>query len=248
MDILFLTNKIKTILFPPSCAFCGAQTEEYYSLCSNCWFSLKFINQNICHCCGEAITKDISEKYTSDISTQCCKKCINLGYPSPKHDVVASIIYDDFSKRFIMRLKEKNEPHLALVFAKFFHKSDFQGMDYIIPVPLHPMRLWQRTYNQAALLALGIHYWNSECPKVRLDLLKRIHYTAKQKGKNAEERLHNVQNHIIIPHFAQKIVKNKRIAVVDDVIASGATFSECKRVLQEAGAKEVRCLALAQTL
>jgi ComF family protein len=156
-------------------------------------------------------------------------------------------VYDDFSKQFILRLKDKNEPHFALVFAKFFHEHDFDGIDYIVPVPIHSRRLLTRTYNQSALLALGIKCWYPKCPEVNLHVLIRNRYTPKQKGKDTVERAKNVQDCISVPSRMRNLVKGKRIAVVDDVAASGATLAECKKALEQAGALEVRCIALAKT-
>lgn len=242
----FWLSKIKTILFPPTCAFCGTPTEEYYSLCSHCWLSLNFINRNTCRCCGAPIQAKQAERYPSDISTQCCEACLRSGFSPPCHQFIAALVYDDFSKPFILRMKEHNEPHLALVFAKFFNKNDINNVDFIVPVPLHPLRLWQRTYNQAALLALGLRHWNKDCPPVRLDLLKRTQCTPKQKGRNKEERTRNVNGVFTVPSAAQSIIKEKTIALIDDVIGSGATMSECRRVLLASGAAEVRALALAK--
>lgn len=249
MHLRFVVDTVKTLLFPPSCSFCGAAVDEYYSLCSNCWFSLQFINRNVCRYCGESLIPGESgcEKYPEALSTQCCKSCRRLGGKSLKSNALACLVYDDFSKSYILRLKEHNDPHLALVFARFFHKADLKGVDYLIPVPLHPLRLSWRTYNQAALLVLGIQKWNEDCPRVRFDLLKRIRPTPQQKGRNARERLQNVRNQILVPPDKVVDVQGKSIAVIDDVVASGATLSECRRVLLEAGASEVRCLALAQT-
>lgn len=249
IHLRFLMDTVKTLLFPPSCSFCGASINEYYSLCSNCWFSLQFINRNVCRYCGESLVPGESgcEKYPKALSTQCCELCQRLGGTPLRSNTLSCLVYDDFSKPHILRLKEHNDPHLALVFARFFHKTDFIKMDYLIPVPLHPLRLCWRTYNQAALLVLGIRKWNQECPTIRFDLLKRIRPTPQQKGRNARERRQNVRNQIIVPPSKVPDVRGKRIAIVDDVVASGATLSECCRVLLEAGASEVRCLALAQT-
>lgn len=249
LHVKFMCHTIKTILFPPSCAFCGADVDEYYSLCSKCWFSLHFINRNVCRYCGESIIpgKGGCEKYSDFLSTQCCEACRRLGGTPLRSDALASLVYDDFSKPYILRMKNNNETQLAFVFARFFHKADFEGMDYLVPVPLHPLRLSWRTYNQAALLALGIQKWNKDCPSVRFDLLKRIRPTAQQKGKNVKERLQNVRNQILVPPESFAEVRGKKIAVIDDVVASGATLSECRRVLLDAGAEEVRCLALAQS-
>jgi ComF family protein len=162
-------------------------------------------------------------------------------------NIAASIVYDDFSKKFILRMKEHNDPSLALVFAKFFHESDFSDIDFIVPVPIHPGRLWSRTYNQAVLLAQGIKFWHPKCPDVKLRILKRHRYTPKQKGKDALTRARNVKDCFSVSTQLNELLHGKRIAVIDDVVASGSTLIECRNTLFEAGAREVRCIALAKT-
>lgn len=237
---MFWLSHLKTLLFPPTCAFCQEPTEEYYSLCPRCWLSLRFINRNTCCCCGEMLN-------STDISP-CCWRCRQAGFLTPHQEIIASLAYDDVSKPSLLRLKERNEPQLALVFARFFNKRDWRGGDFLVPVPQHPLRLWQRTYSQSALLALGIRHWHPDAPPVRLDLLKRTRYTPKQKGRNAEQRLHNVQGCFTVPSAASPVIKEKSLILIDDVAGSGATLSECKRTLLEAGAREVRTLVLAKSV
>jgi ComF family protein len=205
---------------------------------------VNFLSRNVCRSCGSTITNNTQNKFV--ITAQYCADCIDSGIEIDPLQIITSIVYDDFSKKFILRLKNKNEPGLALVFAKFFHEHDFDGLDYIVPVPAHPFRLWQRTYNQAALLALSLKHWFPQCPNVHLSILKRIRYTPKQKGKSAIDRAQNVKDCIVVPSSMKKHVKNRRIAVIDDVVASKATLLECKKALSDAGAIEVRCVAVAQ--
>lgn len=246
--LLFALHKIKLFLFPPICTFCSEPTEEYDSLCSKCWLSVKFINRGVCKYCGEAIDGENPQKYPFNISTGYCQNCFKLGFCKPSNNFMASIAYDDFVKPFIIKMKQHNSPNLALLFAKFFHVSDFEKADLIIPVPIHPLRLYQRTYNQTALLAFALKYWyGNAVPPVAVNILKKSHYTSKQKGKNAAERAANVKDSFFVPPHMQKHIKDKSIVIIDDVLASGATLNECKQVLEKAGAKEVRGIALAQT-
>jgi ComF family protein len=240
--------RLKSIIFPPTCAFCAAPIEEYHSLCAQCWLHLKFINRNVCGVCGESITSQPSEKYERATSFQQCASCASLKTHHISPLVRAVIVYDDFSKQFILRFKEKNDPSLALFFSKLFHPQDFDNLDFLIPVPIHPLRLWQRTYNQAALLALGLQHWNADRFEICFDGLKRSRYTSKQKRRKFEERQQNVQNSMFVPYSSRAVLLGKRVAVIDDVVASGATLAECKRALEEAGVKEVRCFALAQVV
>jgi ComF family protein len=201
----------------------------------------------VCKYCGEAIEQHSTKKYDRYTSTRYCNKCAEFSF-KPTTDILASIVYDDFSKRFILRFKSKNDPAMALTFARMFHRQDFDGVDVIIPVPIHPLRLWSRTYNQSALLALGIRRWHDDMPPVKLNVLRKVRYRNKQKGRSAAERTANTVDSIIVNKTMESFISGKSVAVIDDVVASGATFEECQRALYKSGAKSVRCIALAQVL
>lgn len=247
MYFSFLLCKIKVILFPPVCTFCSARTEEYYSLCSKCWFSIKFINRNVCRCCGEGIVGQNIQKYPGNICINYCGECKKLGFTDFDENVVSSVIYDDFVKQYIIKFKQNNSPSLALLFSRFLHFEDFVGFDLIIPVPIHPFRLFKRTYSQTALIANAVKYWHENTPPVSLNILRKSRYTPKQKGKHSNERMDNVKDSFFIPKNKKNKVYMKKIILIDDVLASGATLLECKRVLEECGAKKVKCITIAKT-
>jgi ComF family protein len=245
-----LLNAIKEALFPLSCAFCGEQVECCDALCPKCWLSVNFINRNTCKYCGAATNDELQQqKYNPHPSFQCCYSCAKIAKAQPEqNEILASVLYDNFIKKFILKFKNKKEIRLANLFAKLFHKEDFQGVDYVIPVPIHPKKLYKRTYNQAALLVFALQRLYDDFPAVELNLLKKTRFTGSQKGKNMLERRKNIAGSFVVTEAGKKLIPGKIIAVVDDVAASGATLLECRRELRKAGANEVRCVALARSL
>lgn len=112
-------------------------------------------------------------------------------------------------------------------------------IDAVTAIPLHPRRLRERGFDQAALLARPV----ARVLGVPLDLgaLRRIRDTRAQAGLAARERADNVRG-----CFAARVRADRaRILVIDDVRTTGATFAEASRALIEAGAREVRVMALA---
>lgn len=110
----------------------------------------------------------------------------------------------------------------------------------LVPVPLHPLRLAERGYNQsglvarAAAVALGL--------RSELRLLSRVRVTNEQASLDRRARLENVS-----AAFAVRApVDDRRIIVVDDVVTTGATALACARALESAGAVVIAIAALAR--
>ncbi len=114
-------------------------------------------------------------------------------------------------------------------------KRDFSGykIDMIVPVPLHHLRQAERQFNQSYYLAKGV---GKEAGLiVRRGLIKRKKYTETQTTMKLTERERNVKN----AFKSKKNLNGEYILLVDDVITTGATISECGKALLEAGAGKV---------
>jgi ComF family protein len=113
--------------------------------------------------------------------------------------------------------------------------------DAIVPVPLHPRRLTERGYNQAALLArYAIHGLGLQLAPWRA--LRRIRATAPQPRRDRRARQANVHR----AFAAGPGVCGLRLLLVDDVLTTGATAAACSEALLAAGAAAVGVLALAR--
>ncbi len=118
------------------------------------------------------------------------------------------------------------------------------GSDVLVPVPLHPRRLRERGYNQAALLAreLGRRTGRPHGERV----LVRRKDTAPQAGLSAAARRRNVAGAFAVRQ--KGFIAGRVVTLVDDVLTTGATAYACARALREAGAREVRLLSIARVL
>ena len=121
---------------------------------------------------------------------------------------------------------------------------DLRDTDVLVPVPLHPVRLRERGYNQSALLTEEIAR-RFDLP-VSSDNLIRIRHTQNQALIVGKNRWTNIQGAFRIKYSSRFLEKS--VLMVDDLLTTGATVSEAARVLKSAGAKKVRVLtaALAQ--
>jgi ComF family protein len=121
--------------------------------------------------------------------------------------------------------------------------EDLNRPDALVPVPLATKRLRQRGFNQAAMLArwLGGHL-DIPCDET---LLLRTQDTSAQQDLNAEARKKNLRNAFALTPGAQ--IKGRHLALVDDVLTTGATAQALARLLMDAGAARVDVYCLART-
>ena len=108
--------------------------------------------------------------------------------------------------------------------------ADYQNIDYIIPIPLHPKKEKIRGYNQSHVIAEGI----SEMTDIPIaeDTLVRSVFTATQTRKTREERWENVKDIFELKN-AERIA-NKHVLLVDDVLTTGATIMSAGKALMQA--------------
>ncbi len=116
------------------------------------------------------------------------------------------------------------------------------GFDLLIPVPLDRKKKWEREFNQASLLmeALAKEF---RIPCSQNNLIK-IRPTPAQSSLKREQRFINVKGAFRVRRPWE--VNNKAMLLIDDVFTTGATVSECARVLKDKGAKRIEVLSLAR--
>jgi ComF family protein len=110
----------------------------------------------------------------------------------------------------------------------------------LVPVPMHPRRLAERGYNQAALLAQELSR-TLRCG-FRPRLLRRNRETERQVGKSRSERLDNLRQVFELRQSAPA-----RVVLVDDVITTGSTVRACAQALTAGGVEIIGVVALAHT-
>ena len=118
----------------------------------------------------------------------------------------------------------------------------------VVPVPLHRTRLHQRGFNQAELIARAAMKIKQPGDRLRVcaGVLERKRETASQIGLTSHQRRENLRGAFGVAQ--PELVKGREVLVVDDVYTTGATVSECARVLRRAGATKVWVATVARTL
>ena len=156
----------------------------------------------------------------------------------------AAFVYGGAVATAILALKYRRRPDLAprLGAAMAAHAVDLASrIDLVVPVPLHPRRLAERGFNQAALLASPIAA-ELGVPR-RARALERIRDTPKQAELDRESRAANVEG--AFRCASPKAVEGRRVLLVDDVRTTGATLSACAATLLASGARSVVTYAFA---
>lgn len=134
-------------------------------------------------------------------------------------------------------------PILGRMIASRIHNGE-GGTPLIIPVPLHRMRIWQRGFNQAAMLAREVA--KAGKGELLVDGLVRIKRTQSLGDLPSEKRHEILKGAISTRRGARDVVKGSSVVLVDDVITSGATSTACAEALLDAGAADVRIACFAR--
>jgi ComF family protein len=155
--------------------------------------------------------------------------------------IVAAALYAAPLDRAIQRFKYESRPDLARGLATLIAPLSPIDAEVLVPVPLHPNRLAERGYNQSALLALALS------PTLRIPedtrCLLRERDTPRQAELGKLARQANTEGAFRVRDRAR--ASGRRIAIVDDVVTTGATVAACVKTLREAGAVVSVVLAVA---
>ncbi|MBN1868035.1 ComF family protein [Candidatus Sumerlaeota bacterium] len=232
-------NALFDLLLAPVCSVCGERVEGRAGLlCDECLESFEPIGRMVCPTCGSRATTRVKNR---------CRECP----PRPVwfESARAAFLYTGFLPETFYMFKYSRHPELGEPLARLMFMTlrdvfndAFPRPDFLVPVPLHFLRRFQRGFNQSQLLAEEFgRLAGIEC---RVDLMERVRYTPRQALQPPERRARNVLGAFAVCDPAS--VRGRRVAVVDDILTSGSTVNECARVLREAGAASVQILAMAR--
>jgi ComF family protein len=174
-----------------------------------------------------------------------CGAC--LKNPPPLDHCLTAVAYAFPWSALIQDFKFHAQPGLVRSFAALLRAApwvepELDAADLLIPMPLSNLRLKERGYNQAALLARQL-----EPAKTRTDLLLRIKDTPAQHTLKRHERLVALNDAFAMEPLLASQVRGQRVVLVDDVMTTGASLFAAARVLKAAGAGTVTGLVIART-
>lgn len=223
--------------FNQTCYFCGARGDNPYPLCSGCEEDLPWAGQRCLHC-ALPLTFD----------SQCCAKC-EVALP-PFECVEAPWTYDFPLDAAILAFKHRGNRPMGRLLADrlgawltYRYQQGLPRPQQLLAVPMAAKRLRQRGFNQAQALADDLS------TRLRIPApagsLVRLRNTPAQQGLDLIARQANVKEAFGLSVKAK--VQDLHLAIVDDVMTTGATATALTRLLLEAGAHRVDVYCLART-
>ena len=210
-----LLHRIANTLFPPKCVLCG-----------------KILEKNELDLCADCRID----------APECPVRRMKLPFLD---SWLAVWHYEGQVRRSLLRYKFYNRRHYAASYGRLLAMKiarEREGeFDLITWVPISRWRKLRRGYDQVELLAQAV------CAELQMEpvpTLCKIRHNPPQSGIVGQaQRRANVLG--VYEAVEPESFKDKRVLILDDIITTGATLSECARVLLTAGAKEVHCAAIA---
>lgn len=211
---------------PRFCSSCEKKLEiDQKVLCDDCLSNLAHVNNELLN--SEYIKKFASEKLIEEIF---------VPFNFIKEGTIQNLIHD-------LKYNSKFQSGIflgELIFLNGIEVISKWKIDLIIPVPLHRLKKAERGYNQAEFIAKGIR--RKSGIDLRTNSVERTRFTQSQTKLDLVDRRKNMEGAFIVKN--KKSIKQKNILLVDDVMTTGATISECARVLKKFGANKIYAVSV----
>lgn len=230
-----LFNYVLDFALPPRCGGCGAIVDEVDSFCAECWSKIEFLGTGGRSICGLPL---------EGTAIETCAAC--LARPPRLQRMRAAVAYGDISRSIAVRLKYGRKVALGRTMARYMAPllGELPADAILVPVPLHRWRIWNRGFNQSAIVArelsrrLGV--------AMSADALKRVKPTPPLKGMTMRQRRRAVAGAFRVDGAAQ--LRGRTVVLVDDVLTTGSTANACARALKKAGAQRVELVSWARVV
>lgn len=236
-----LKTAVSALLFPVQCRVCGhlAENPSDGAVCGECWAKARIFNdtQTLCAKCGAYLRDSPTAGETF------CRKCDSLHFDlaravGPYEGAIAATI-----------LKLKRTPHLSETAGQhLINAVNLWGMGeatVLIPVPLSKQRQKERGYNQAAVICRYLAAGTG----LKLDersLVRKIHTPIHRAGMDRKARELSVMNSFEVAR--PRLIAGESVLLIDDIFTTGATASNCARILKKHGARAVRVVTLGRAI
>jgi ComF family protein len=229
------------LIFPARCCFCRVSLiPRGEVVCPECLALIHYLHSPLCSCCG----RELPDSSGGD---HLCGSCLRK--PPVYAWARAVVSYASPVSHLLHRLKYASDtralPALIQVLAPFSEvlRQEFQReTDRVVPVPLFSTRLKKRGLNQSLLLARI--FFPQAGDTLLADVLIRTRNTPPQTTLDGVARRKNLRAAFAVSN--PLAIRGRRIFLVDDVLTTGTTVTECARALLTAGAREIWVVTVAR--
>ena len=220
-------SALADLFYPQRCVGCERRASDL--LCRECFEALPRIGSPSCRRCGAPTA------FEAFVCEEC--KGVDFGFESAQ----APLMYEGVGKEIVHVLKYRGYTKVVERLMTPLLLEVVEGrFDAVVPVPLHRSRLRSRGFNQARLMAKSLA---EEMRSILSDTLEVVRSTRDQVELSGAGRRANVRG-----AFGAKGRIRGRVLLVDDVFTTGATMSECAKMLVRAGAAEVHAVSLCRAV
>ncbi len=229
-----MVNRFEALLLPGCCILCGAASGRAQDLCPACERALPSLGHH-CQQCALPLV---------DINQQHCGQCLQK--PPDFQTVIAAWRYQSTITRLIAQFKYQRKHHYGQVLGELLGRQLLERYrqqplpDVIVATPMHWLRRCWRGFNHSEQLACQL------AAQLKVPVfagVRRVRYSKAQQSLSAAERQRNLRGVFQV----KQPLTGLSVAVVDDVVTTGATASELSRCLHKAGAEQVHIWCLART-
>ena len=229
------SSQLLKLLFPPACPLCSSTFPYGYLelLCPTCQAGVVSLPSAHCTLCALPFTGHQN-------SSHLCGRCIK---ERPEYTKVFAVgLYEKSLRLAIHQFKFNQRIGFdRLLGVLLDHAVDSElKIDIVVPVPLSPLRLRQRGYNQSLLLACEFSRLRNL--PVKDKLLCKIRETKEQHGLSARERETNLKDAFAL----QQNLSGETVLLIDDVLTTGKTVATCAQILKQGGAGEIYVAVIAR--
>lgn len=227
-------------LYPPVCLHCETAVQDADALCGTCFATLRPITAPLCPRLGTPFEVTLGPDTVSAAA---------IADPPPFDRARSAVLYNEVARRLVSRLKYGDRPELAKFCGRLMAGAgaEFWATDpVLVPVPLHRFRQFERRYNQSTELARAL----GRITGAAVDplLVSRTRRTRQQVGLSADARQRNVAGAFTARPDALTRLRGRPVAIVDDVLTTGATVKAVTRALQRVGVERIDVITFARVI
>ena len=243
MNFSAIASGVLDMLWPRRCPLCSNESDRPgRHVCSACVDRVPFMPvTGVCSVCSTPVEGASGFFTCTECAARSTKPCFDRA--------VSAVRYEGDIKRLVHAYKMGAQVYLRDDFAEWMHAAasarlDMAAVDFVLSVPMTLYHRIDRGFDQTAYLAEAVAKAASR--KRLRGAVARTGRPKRQSGLGGSERRENVKGSFAVlrPGF----VRGRTLLVVDDVMTTGSTLSECARALKEAGAAKVFALTLARTV